>query len=408
MKPLSIYIHIPFCQSKCYYCDFLSAQSSEEEQADYIESLLHEIEIEAPSYRDYEVRTIFIGGGTPSVLPAENIVEILCKLKTLFQFSAIISPEISIEINPGKITSDMLSQYRGAGINRLSFGLQSTFDEELKMLGRIHTYQEFLSTYQNARNLGFDNINIDLISSIPNQSITSWKDTLRRVILLEPEHISAYGLIIEPGTPFHEKYGLKKSDAIESAEEEQESEIYHATKSVLESNNNMRYEISNYARPGYECRHNLTYWRRGDYVGFGLGASSLIDNKRWSNIVHLKSYITIYQGKCRPLADNKTLKNVKPTVKEKLQVLSIKAQIEEFMFLGLRLTEGIHLTSFKKIFGRDINEYYAPILFKLKEQKLIHIDEKTIALTPYGIDVSNYVLAHFLFDEDTLLFTKSR
>ncbi|MCL2717899.1 MAG: radical SAM family heme chaperone HemW [Lachnospiraceae bacterium] len=411
MKPLSIYIHIPFCKSKCHYCDFLSAPvSSKTEQADYTKALLQEIEIEALAYQDYQVKTVFIGGGTPSILPAENIEAILCKLKSSFNFAANDDTEITIEINPGTITGVILSKYRAAGINRLSFGLQSANNNELKLLGRIHTYDEFLSTYNEARNLGFQNINIDLISAIPGQSFSSWKQTLEKVSGLLPEHISAYSLIIEPGTSFHEIYAGGNDKAREIVGEEQERQIYHYTKSYLEAKNNSRYEISNYAKPGYECKHNLTYWRRGDYVGFGLGASSLIDNKRWSNISDLKSYIMIYQNKqVAPggddskkidsqfsLNDSNNSSFLLSGCKEKLQVLSLKEQIEEYMFLGLRLTEGVNKKHFKKTFGHEINEFYESVLLKLKEQKLIEVGEY-ITLTAYGVDVSNYVLAEFLF-----------
>ncbi|MCL2050737.1 MAG: radical SAM family heme chaperone HemW [Lachnospiraceae bacterium] len=384
MKPLSIYIHIPFCQSKCFYCDFLSAKAtSDQEMTDYVAALIYEIEMEAPKYRDYEVQTVFFGGGTPSILPGDMIMAILCKLQKAFTFSPTKQPEITIEINPGTITGVILSKYKAAGINRLSFGLQSANAKELKRLGRIHNYGEFLSTYKKARELGFQNINIDLIQAIPGQTFRSWKKTLKKAARLKPEHISAYSIIIEPGTIFGDKYADGQPEAYEIADEKTDRQIYHYTKKYLEKKNNIRYEISNYARPGYECRHNLTYWRRNDFLGFGLGASSLIGNKRWKNISELKSYIMIYLGGKQP-------------EKEELQVLSLKDQIEEYMFLGLRVTEGVNICHFEKTFKQDIYDFYGPLLQKLKEQKLISISDNNITLTSYGIDISNYVLAQFL------------
>ena len=348
--------------------------------ADYAAALLCEIEMEAPAYDDYEVRTVFFGGGTPSVLAAEDVERILCKLREMFHFAGNNEVEITIEVNPGTITGVVLKKYQEIGINRISFGLQSAHDDELKLLGRIHTYGEFLSLYQEARALGFGNLNIDLISALPNQSFASFKETLRRVTSLKPEHISAYSLIIEPNTPFYEKYAFMATEAGQMAAEEKERKIYYHTKSYLESKNIMRYEISNYAKPGFECQHNLTYWRRGDYVGFGLGAASLVDNKRWSNSSDLKMYNL-----------------ARTSLKEKLQVLSLKEQMEEFMFLGLRLTEGININHFKNIFAQDINECYGSVLLKLKEQNLIQISDHII-LTGYGVDVSNYVFTQFLWD----------
>ena len=407
MKPLSIYIHIPFCKSKCHYCDFLSAPAPETKMADYVAALLSEMEAEALSYQGYEVRTVFLGGGTPSVLAPGQIEAILCKLKDRFCFGGPTEPEITIEVNPGTITSVTLKKYQAAGINRISFGLQSADENELKLLGRIHTYEEFLSAYHWARNLGFENINIDLMSALPGQSFSSFKATLEKVAALEPEHISVYSLMLEPGTPFYEKYVSRTEKAHEIADEEEVRKIDSFTKSYLEAKNIKRYEISNYAKPGFFCRHNLTYWRRGDYVGFGLGAASMVDNKRWSNTSDLKSYIMIYRHFESANADRKKTasasgssaagKNISLSPKEKLQVLSIKEQMEEFMFLGLRLTQGVDINHFKNTFRCDIQECYGPVLRRLEAQNLIRTGEN-IRLTAYGTDISNYVLAQFLLD----------
>jgi len=399
MKPISIYIHIPFCKSKCYYCDFLSAVPQVgEEQSNYVAALLREIEIEADAYQDYEVQTIFIGGGTPSVLSVEEIEAILCKLKKTFNLKSENDIEITIEINPGTVTSVILSKYKELGINRLSFGLQSTKNKELRILGRIHSFEEFLSTYHEARKIGFTNINIDLISAVPGQSKLSWQETLKIVTDLNPEHISAYGLIFEPETRFYEKYVSRKNEADEIVDEETERQIYHYTKEFLESKNYTRYEISNYSRPGYECKHNMVYWKRGDYVGFGLGAASLVNNKRWKNITDLESYIMIYQSDKNDRGEENTSRlQKKSNIKEKTQVLSLREQIEEFMFLGLRLTEGVNRVHFKELFGKDVDEIYGTTLEKLEAQKLL-FNGSNISLKSFGVDISNYVMAEFLLD----------
>lgn len=390
MKRLSIYIHVPFCKSKCYYCDFLSVDTaSEEEKISYTAALLNEIELEAVHYYDYEVSTVFIGGGTPSVLPYDCVEAIMRKLREHYRFSDSKKnyPEVTIEVNPGTITGDIFYRYRDAGINRLSIGLQSANESELRMLGRSHTFEEFLLAYHDARGSGFTNINIDLISSLPSQSLESWNNTLNKVISLNPEHISVYGLIAEAGTLFYEKYFAAISKNNEAAEEEMDRLIYYHTKDVLQENNYIRYEISNHAKPGYECRHNLMYWKRGDYAGFGLGASSMVNNRRWSNISDLKSYIMIYSD---------SGKDISLSAKEKCVDLSLNEQIEEYMFLNLRLTEGVNKESFRRIFNQDIDDVYSVVLEKLSGQKLININSH-ISLTTYGIDISNYVLAQFLF-----------
>ncbi|MBQ2935209.1 MAG: radical SAM family heme chaperone HemW, partial [Lachnospiraceae bacterium] len=275
-KPLSIYLHIPFCARKCLYCDFLSAPADDVTKARYVESLITEIKAEAPKYEAYEVRTVFIGGGTPSILPAEAIVGIMDTLKEQFCFAK--EAEITIEVNPGSAEAEKLLAYYRSGINRLSIGLQSSHNSELQQLGRIHTYQDFLRTYRDAVKSGFNNINIDLMSAIPGQTTESYRETLRQILHLSPmpAHISAYSLIIEEGTPFYE-------NTPELPDEEADREMYKITDDMLSGSGFERYEISNYARKGYACKHNKVYWRRGDYVGFGIGAASLIDNVRFHN-----------------------------------------------------------------------------------------------------------------------------
>ncbi len=387
MKPLSVYVHIPFCVQKCFYCDFLSAPAGEGEKERYIEALLGEMERESCNYVNHQVQTVFIGGGTPSALEEGDIERILCKLRDGFCFAELM--EISIEVNPGTVSYEKLRRYREAGINRLSIGMQSADDGELRMLGRIHTWGDGVQTYENARRAGFENINIDVMGALPGQSRTSYEETLRRVIALQPEHISAYSLIVEEGTPFFERFGRNGDRENLLPTEEEEREMDQLTEKLLGEENYNRYEISNYTKPGHECRHNQVYWRRGDYVGFGLGAASMVGNVRWSNTRDLGRY---NDGE----ADGKRADGKKAVIQENRQVLTIYEQMEEFMFLGLRLTAGVSKTEFYRCFGQRIEEVYGAVLSQLEQEKLIKTGGY-IQLTPYGRDISNYVMARFLF-----------
>lgn len=374
MKKISIYIHIPFCIRKCLYCDFLSAPAGAEEQEIYLRALLHEMVQESASYANYTVDTVFIGGGTPSVVESKWIVKILCILRECFAFTR--HPEITIEMNPKTVTEQKLADYREAGVNRLSIGLQSTDDGELSRLGRIHTYADFLETYQMARKAGFQNINIDLMSALPGQSRESYLLTLKRVLSLQPEHISAYSLIIEEGTPFYERRG-----DLSLPTEEEDRLMYADTKVLLQEQGYERYEISNYARKGYQCRHNLVYWIRGDYVGFGIGAASLVDNVRWSNVWQIQDYV-----------------NQNTKKEQSREILSTTSQMEEFMFLGLRLTEGISRLQFQKLFHRKIEEVYGEALNRHKREGLLFMGNR-IRFTDKGMDVADYVLTDFMIEE---------
>ncbi len=383
MKPLSVYVHIPFCVRKCFYCDFLSGVAEEGEKRAYVDALLEEIERESKSYVNHEVVTVFIGGGTPSTLVEGEIERVLCKLKERFCFADVKDQqrevEVTIEVNPGTVSFEKLRRYRQAGVNRLSIGLQSADDGELGRLGRIHSWSDFLVTYEDARRAGFENINVDVMGALPGQSVESYRGTLEKVIALEPEHISAYSLIIEEGTPFFEEFGKGRDGVAALPTEEEEREMDQFTGELLGENDYMRYEISNYAKEGYECRHNQVYWQRGDYVGFGLGAASLVDNVRWSNTGDRQKYI-----------------GGDTSIKENRQVLTLQEQMEEFMFLGLRLTKGVSETEFCRCFGQRMEEVYGAVLQRLKQDKLIEKGEY-IRLTPYGRDISNYVMAQFLF-----------
>ena len=382
-KELEIYIHIPFCVKKCAYCDFLSNTQDEKTIELYVSSLLEEIRAHASKQKfvsDYEVTTIFLGGGTPSVLEANQIQRIFEIFNTCFKISQ--DAEITIEANPGTVTAEKLQAYKKCGINRISFGLQSTNNEELKLLGRIHTYEEFLESYQLARSCGFDNINVDLISAIPKQTVSSWEETLQKVIGLEPEHISAYSLIVEEGTPFAKLYGEGCPDAHDLPSEEEERAIYHQTEELLEKAGYHRYEISNYAKTGKECRHNLGYWERKDYLGIGLGAASLINNVRYKNTDDLLYY----------MEHSSDLS----AIQENVEKLSLQERMEEFMFLGLRKMEGVSVTEFENIFEKTMEECYGEHIQKLKEQGLLEQKDGRLMLTRRGIDVSNYVFGEFL------------
>lgn len=392
MRKLGIYVHIPFCVKKCLYCDFLSfSHESAAELAGvdaeerYVEALIKEIEKEAENYKNHVVDTVFIGGGTPSILPEQWIEKILCKLKEEFNFreNQEITPEITIEVNPGTVTEEKLRSYKEAGINRISIGTQSIREEELRILGRIHSADDFFLTYELARKVGFSNINVDVMSALPGQTCEKYRETLEKVVQLKPEHISAYSLIIEEGTPFYDRYGKGIEGEDKLPEEEEERLMYEETEHFLHKYGYQRYEISNYSLPGRECRHNIAYWERLDYVGFGLGASSMAANIRWKNEEELKQYIE--------LANHKN-----GQMKRELQQLSVSEQMEEFMFLGLRLTKGVSRKTFSDMFHQEIDVVYAEILEKLEHQKLIAIGER-VSLTPYGRDVSNYVMAQFLF-----------
>ena len=373
--PLELYVHIPFCVRKCQYCDFLSGPSDEETKDRYIEALLKEIRA-AEHTEDYEIVSVFIGGGTPSALKAEAIASIMRTLQEKFFFCE--DAEVTIEANPGTVDLEKLTIYRNVGINRLSLGLQSTDAEELKLLGRIHSYEEFLKSYEWAREAGFSNINIDLMFAIPGQTGEAWRQHLYQVAELNPEHISAYSLIIEEGTPFAEQN-------LDLPDEDTEYQMYEDTAEILERYGYRQYEISNYAKQGYMCRHNAGYWQRLEYLGFGLGASSLYGGMRFSNTHQMQEYL-------------KESRNP-DQIRKDVTVLSRNEQIEEFMFLGLRMTDGISEKNFEENFNVRLMDIYGDILQKYEETGFMEHIETKWRLTRKGIHVSNHILADFLLDE---------
>ncbi len=426
---LGLYIHIPFCVKKCDYCDFLSAPATEEMKGRYVDALITEIKSCSSYYSNYEVQTLFFGGGTPSCLEAVQIEKIMKALSDNFRLNKE-EMEASIEINPGTITEEKLKAYKKAGINRLSFGLQSVNDAELRKLGRIHTYEQFKENYLLARTLGFTNINVDLMSALPEQTLNSWENTLRTILALEPEHISAYSLIVEEGTRFYDRYSEGSADYILLPDEDTDRGMYHRTKELLKDHGYERYEISNYAKKGFECRHNSSYWVGTDYLGLGLGASSLIEGVRFSKEDNLKQYIMASERWAAEKAvegfDNtKTEDNTIITAEgydtinfeakaegeesqqnrecpdpigliKESSSLSLEQQMEEFMFLGLRMCKGVSKAEFYQKFKQEVMEVYSKVMTELLGKGLIKEAGDRIYLSDLGIDVSNYVLAEFL------------
>ena len=382
-RNLELYLHIPFCVRKCNYCDFFSASGTPKEQADYVSAMIQEIQSYQELSGEYEVQTIFLGGGTPSLLTPEQIEKIFTTIYHIFSVNE--NAEITMEMNPGTVAIEKLRAMKAAGVNRLSIGLQSAQNEELKMLGRIHTYEEFLETWRLTEQAGFKNRNIDLMSALPGQTMESYEDTLSKVLALEPEHISAYSLILEEGTVFYDWYEKGKLDrgAWKLPSEEEEYAMGELTIQRLAEAGMHRYEISNYAKSGKECRHNLGYWDRVEYLGIGAGSSSLIKGERFDHIRDRKVYIEKIRNGESILIDR--------------EILSVESQMEEFMYLGLRKIEGVSRTDFQNYFGKNVDDVYGEILDKLEEEQLLEFSGDRIRLTHRGMDVSNCVLAEFLF-----------
>ena len=380
-KELELYIHIPFCVKKCSYCDFLSAPATEQTREAYMAALFAEIGGRAEDYRDRIVTSIFIGGGTPSLLSGEQIGELMACIRGGFVLAE--DAEITMEVNPGTATAQKFREFYAAGINRLSIGMQSAQPQELKMLGRIHDFDGFCQGYREAVEAGFTNINVDVMSGLLGQTLAGYKDTLEKVLHLEPlpQHISAYSLIVEEGTPFA---AMAERGELPLPQEDTERAMYEETIEVLAEYGFHRYEISNYAREGRECRHNVGYWIRRNYLGFGIGAASLIDNVRFQNKRELNEYLA-HPLDCR----------------EAEQILTVPEQMEETMFLGLRLTRGVSYEGFEKQYGKSLEEVYGEVIARNVEDGLLTVTEGTaerfLALTERGLDLSNYVMAQFLF-----------
>ena len=409
MKELELYLHIPFCERKCAYCDFLSAPADLPVRISYIKKLQEEVAYYGAQYGEYQVSSIFFGGGTPTILEGYQLAAILETVKEHFNITT--DAEITVECNPGTLTAGKAEKLVQAGFNRLSMGLQSADDRELQLLGRIHNFAQFLESYDLARKAGFRNINVDLMSALPGQTLKSWQDTLQKVTALRPEHISAYSLIIEEGTPFYERFAEDERIREEGGhprllpEEDVERQMYELTETFLHTKGYERYEISNYAKPGYECRHNCGYWTRKDYLGLGLGASSLVEHQRFQNTSDLKTYLEQeYSPQCEGQHEHiaETIQLQEETGLTQtghhihIETLDKKSEMEEFMFLGLRLMAGISRQQFEKKFQVTLNSVYGEVLRKLNGEQIIEEVAGYVRLTEHGIDVSNYVLAEFL------------
>lgn len=374
MKELGIYIHIPFCKRKCAYCDFISFSGHQKLIEPYINSLISEIKNYKIDKENYVIKTIYFGGGTPSFIDSKYIVEILDTIKA--KFNILENVEITIEVNPGTVDELKLKDYYNAGINRISFGLQSTRSELLKLVGRIHSYSSFLEAYNLARKIGFKNINIDLMIGLPVQILEDVQKDLERIIELKPEHISVYSLIVEEGTRIEEKI---KNKELYLPSEELERKMYWEVKKKLEEAGYVHYEISNYSKPGLESKHNIACWNQEEYLGFGLAAHSYINNKRYSNTIDFDEYFD--------WPENSKIIHEKQTKEDKQK---------EFMLLGLRKIEGIKISDFKNKFIENPIYLYRESLNKLTTQGLIEIDIDSIKLTDKGIDLANLVWEEFI------------
>ncbi|MDO5155670.1 MAG: radical SAM family heme chaperone HemW [Eubacteriales bacterium] len=403
IKDLSLYVHIPFCKAKCHYCDFLSFGGMDYAmQREYVDALCKEIAAYRAVAQDYMIRTIFFGGGTPSYIEANLIVQIMDTIQSTFTVAS--DAEITMEGNPDSLLLDKLKVYAQAGVNRLSIGLQSVHNEMLAKLGRVHSYEQFLEAFQNAREAGFQNINVDVMSGLPGETMESYMDTLQKVIALQPEHISAYSLIVEEDTPLSENEALL--DTIPS--EEEDRAMYAKTKKLLLEHGYYRYEISNYAKSGFACKHNQVYWTGGEYLGVGLSAASYMTvysaegqgkSLRFHGVEDIREYIGRF-SRCEGmwgLGEEILYEFVRDFYRD-LHFCRRKDEMEEFMFLGLRMMEGVSKTEYRKRFGVEMEFTYGAVLEKYKKQGLL-LEDATgdrVFLSEQGIDVSNVVMADFM------------
>ncbi|HDF2605512.1 TPA: oxygen-independent coproporphyrinogen III oxidase [Clostridioides difficile] len=389
---LGLYVHIPFCVKKCKYCDFNSYKMDIDSKKRYIEDLKIEMELYSNKlYKDNKyknkeccslnkndkITSIFVGGGTPSILTSDEIREVFISIKEMFDIDE--NAEITIECNPGTLTLEKLKTMKEIGINRLSIGLQAIQEKHLNFIGRIHTYEEFEKNYKDALSVGFKNINIDLMHSLPNQTLCDWKETLEKVVHLNPTHISAYSLILEEGT---ELYNMYESNKFELIDENVDIEMYEYTINYLKSKGYNQYEISNYSKEGYNCEHNILYWECEHYIGIGAGASGYINENRYNNVESLEDYHLSLVKREKPIQEN--------------EILSEKDMIEEKIFMGLRMNKGIKFEDFKKKFGIDFREKYNKQIEMLLARKLINQSFEGIQLTQKGREISNSVFIEFM------------
>ncbi len=378
---LGLYLHFPFCIRKCRYCDFLSAPADTDTMQKYAAAMICEIRSYEELVGDRPVTSVFLGGGTPSVMPVRSLRQIFRALRESFSIEE--DAEITMEMNPGTVNEAVL-EFAEESVKRVSLGVQSADSSELAVLGRIHSFREAEESVRLLRKAGIRNLSMDLMSGIPGQTEESFRSTLRSVLDLDPEHISVYSLILEEGTPFYTEYVEKEQPTGPALpDEETDRRMYHETLQILKSAGYDRYEISNYAKPGFASRHNTRYWKRGDYLGFGIGAASLFEETRWTNQRDLRTYI-------------ETDRDFGGCVTE-LEKLDLRSAMEEFMFLGLRMTEGVSEAEFRDMFGRELRDIYGEILDRHVGEGLLQTEEDRYFLTERGLDVSNAVMADYLF-----------
>ncbi len=379
-KTKGIYIHIPFCRKKCNYCDFLSFPAGDELKTNYIEALVRELHLSEQINGKYEVDSVYIGGGTPSVLKPELMEKLLKAVNETFNLKK--DCEFTVECNPGTLDKEKIRTFADGGVNRVSLGVQSLDEAHLKRLGRIHTRTDVFSSLNELRLAGIDNINLDLMFSLPDQTLADWDETLQRTLWFDPAHVSFYGLTLEEGTPMYEDF---KSGLIEAYEDDEDRELYYHALNLLESKGYVHYEISNAAKPGKESKHNLKYWTMMDYIGFGLGAHSFNEGVRFSNTTDIDTYISCYYG-------STPVKLEREWVHEN----SEKENIEEFMFTGLRLVRGVSASYFKELFGKKIEAVYGEEFNKLIDHGFMEKVGDYYRFTSYGMDLANVSLREFV------------
>ena len=374
---LGLYIHIPFCVTKCKYCDFNSFKIDLNEKIKYLNYLGEEMKLYKEEIKNREIDSVFVGGGTPSILNENEINILFEKIKENFNIKS--NAEITMECNPGTLTLNKLKVMKKSGVNRLSIGLQAVQNHHLKYIGRIHTFEEFEKNYHDAKQMGFDNINIDLMYALPNQSREDWMESLEKVVKLNPTHISAYSLILEENTELFKMY---ERDEFNLLDENTDIEMYEYTIDYLKSHGYNQYEISNYAKDNFECKHNVLYWKCEEYVGIGASASGYFNGIRYNNICELDNY------------EKMILEGEKPIEWE--EKLSIKDEIEESIFLGLRMNEGIQISDFKEKYNFDFEKEYKNEIEKLSKMELIEIDNNLMKITQKGREISNSVFVEFI------------
>lgn len=377
-KTIGLYIHIPFCRQKCLYCDFPSWAGKEGQMQGYVDALTKEIENRGKAYSDRKVVSVFFGGGTPTILSVPMLEQLMQAVFANWDIAE--DAEITTEANPGTLDGEMAVALKKMGFNRLSMGVQAWQNRLLKDLGRIHTMEAFQENYKAVREAGFENVNTDLMFALPNQTMADWQETVRNIVGLNPEHISAYSLILEEGTPFFDRY---EKGELEPAAEELDREMYHWAVDYLAKMGYGQYEISNFAKKGRQSRHNRIYWQAEEYLGMGLGAHSYMEGERFHNRYDLQEYIDA-NGEVSLL-------------KEDVEVITEEDALAEFMFLGLRLTEGVSFARFRERFGQEMKNIYGRQIEELVRDGLLNEDEIGVRLTARGVDISNVVFEKFLF-----------